>query len=265
MPNAPWLKPRPVLHTKVAEIISEQIISGKYPPNTLLPPEPQLCQRMGVSRTVIREAVKRLESSGLVHVRRGIGTTVLDARHDSVSRPLKILLRRRNNSVQDLLEVRKIVEVGIAGLAAQRRKRENLQSMEQAIRMMHDTPGEPEGYIHADLGFHTEVARATQNPTFLIILEVFQELLRESRVASFSGPRVVLMRAAQHDRIYQAIRKRDVRGAQVAMLDHLIATQRDLSKRKMSGVSEGRRVPKHKTSRAALPTQFRRPRQSRSG
>ncbi|HEV2499648.1 MAG TPA: FadR/GntR family transcriptional regulator [Terriglobia bacterium] len=265
MPNIPWLKPRPPLHKKVAEIISEQIISGKYPPNTFLPPEPALCQRMGVSRTVIREAVKRLESSGLVHVRRGIGTKVLDARHDSVSDPLKILLRRRNNSVQDLLEARKILEVGIAGLAAQRHKPENLRAMEQAIRMMRERPGEPEGYIHADLGFHTEIARATQNPTFLIILELLQELLRESRVASFSGPRVVLMRAAQHERIYQAIRKRDARGVQAAMVDHLNATKRDLARRKISGLSEGRRVTKHKAKRAAVPTQFRRPRQSGSG
>ncbi len=227
------LKPRPPLHKEVAEIISERIICGEYPPNTFLPPERELCQRMGVSRTVIREAIKLLESSGLVHISRGHGTMVLEARHESVSRPLKILLRRKNNSVRDLLEVRKILEVGIAGLAAERRTRDNLRRMEHTIHVMQAKPGEPEGYIDADLEFHAEMARATQNPTFSIILELLQELLRESRVASFSGPRMVLLRARQHEKIYEMVRSSDPPGAQAAMAQHLSATERDLERREI--------------------------------
>jgi GntR family transcriptional regulator, transcriptional repressor for pyruvate dehydrogenase complex len=230
MLSARRLKPRPLLHREIAEIISEQIISGKYPANTFLPPEPVLCQQMGVSRTVVREAIKRLESGGLVHVRRGIGTKVLEARHESISGPLKVFLRRQNNSVQDLLEVRKILEVGIAGLAAERRTAENLRQMEQAIRIMSERPDQPAGYVDADIDFHAEVVRATQNVAFSILVDPLRELLRESRIASFSGPRTVRERTRQHKKILEMIRRRDVAGARQAMSQHLTSTQRDLAR-----------------------------------
>jgi GntR family transcriptional regulator, transcriptional repressor for pyruvate dehydrogenase complex len=140
---------------------------------------------MGVSRTVVGEAIKRLESGGLVHIRRGIGTKVLEARHESISGPLKIFLRRENKSVQDLLEVRKILEVGIAGLAAERRTAENLRQMEHAIRIMSERPDQPAGYVDADIHFHAEVVRATQNVPFSILFDPLRELLRESRTQVF--------------------------------------------------------------------------------
>lgn len=224
------LKPRPLLHKEIAEIISEQIISGKYPANTFLPPEPVLCKQMGVSRTVVREAIKHLESGGFVHISRGIGTKVLEARQESISRPLKIFLRRKSNSLQDLLELRKILEVAIAALAAERRTPENLRLMERAIQVMSERPDQPAGYVDADLDFHVEIARATQNPTFSIILDPLRDLLRESRAASFSGPRMAETRMRQHKKILETIRKRDVAGARQAMSQHLTSTQRDLAR-----------------------------------
>lgn len=228
-PGVRKLKPRPPLHREVAEILSEQIIAGELPAATFLPAERELCSSMGVSRTVIREAIKLLESAGLVSIQRGRGTVVLDARHDSVSRPLKILLRRRTDLVVHVLELRKILEVGMVGLAAERRTPENIAAMERSLEIMRERPSEPAGYIDADLDFHAEIARAARNPAFAIVMGPLSELLRESRAASFSGTQMVEVRRKQHEEILECIRRGDASGAREAMRTHLGDTESDLA------------------------------------
>jgi GntR family transcriptional regulator, transcriptional repressor for pyruvate dehydrogenase complex len=226
--TARLLESRRALHKDVAEIISEKIIAGEWPSNAFLPTEAELCKKMGVSRTVIREAIKVLENSGLVRIDRGFGTRVLEAHHDSVSRPLKMLLRRQASDLKHLIEVRKIIEVAVVGLAAERRSEENLTAMERALQVMRENSGDSEGYVDADLQFHAEIARATKNPTILVILEPLGELLRKSRIASFSGPRISRIRTQQHEAIFECIRRGDAQGAQAAMSEHLRDTERDL-------------------------------------
>jgi GntR family transcriptional repressor for pyruvate dehydrogenase complex len=228
-PNVRRLRPRPPLHREVAEILSEQIITGELAPSTFLPAERELCSSMGVSRTVIREAIKLLESSGLVSIERGRGTVVLDARQDSVSRPLKILLRRRTDLVAHVLELRKILEVSIVGLAAERRSPENIAAMERSLEIMREKPNEPAGYIDADMDFHAEIARAARNPAFSIVMEPLSDLLRQSRATSFSGPERVDLRRRQHETILECICRGDAAGAREAMRIHLSDTENDLA------------------------------------
>jgi Transcriptional regulators len=87
------IKMRPLLHREVAELISERIISGELAEKSLLPAERELCETMGVSRTVIREAMKLLESRGLVRIDRGRGTVVQEAHMGPLGDSLKLLLR----------------------------------------------------------------------------------------------------------------------------------------------------------------------------
>ena len=221
---------RPPLHKEVAEILSEKIISGKFPENTFLPPERELCKSLGVSRTVVREAIKVLESKELVRIKRGFGTLVTEPHHDHVSRSLALLLRRNGYVVNHLTEVRALLEVGMAGLAAARRTPENLAAMKGYLQTMHDRPAHPEGYVDADLEFHYEIARATQNPIFLILLEPFSDLLRQSRIASFLGPKMVLLRTKEHQAVFRMIKRQDIEGAKTAMSKHLRATLVDLEK-----------------------------------
>jgi GntR family transcriptional regulator, transcriptional repressor for pyruvate dehydrogenase complex len=224
------LKSRPPLHREVASIVSEKIISGEFPENSLLPPERELCETMGVSRTVVREAVKFLESRGLVRIERGRGMIVQEAQSAPVTENLKLLLRRRGHVIQDLLEVRKMFEVGIAGLAAVRRTDADLAAMEQALAIMREKPGAPEGYIDADMEFHAEIARASRNPVVEALLEPLTDLLRESRTKSFSGTKMVKIRIGQHEAILDRIKAKDAAGAQQAMLAHLVDTEKDLER-----------------------------------
>lgn len=224
------LKSRPPLHREVASIVSEKIVSGEFPEGSLLPPERELCEAMGVSRTVVREAVKFLESRGLVRIERGRGTVVQEAQSGPVTENLKLLLRRRGHVLEDLLEVRQMFEVGIAGLAAARRTDANIAAMEQALQIMREKPGEPEGYIDADVEFHAEIARASRNPVVVALIEPLTDLLKESRTKSFSGTKMVKVRIGQHEAILDRIKAKDAAGAADAMRAHLIDTEKDLAR-----------------------------------
>jgi GntR family transcriptional repressor for pyruvate dehydrogenase complex len=222
---------RKPLHRMLAEQLTDRIIAGEFPAGSFLPSERELGESLGVSRTVIREAVKLLESRGLVRIEQGRGTVVEEAGAAPLGDSLKILLRRNYHQIEQLLETRCILEVGVAGLAAERRTAENLEAMEKFLAVMREKPGELEGYVDADLQFHTEIARAAGNPLFLALFEPLSELLRESRLATFGGARMVNVRSLQHEAILEAIRKRDPSAARGAMREHLLDTRKDLDSR----------------------------------
>jgi len=232
------VKPRLPLHREIAEVLSERIISGEYPTKSLLPTERELCESMGVSRTVIREAVKSLESRGLVRIDHGRGTMVQEPQTSHLGESLKLLLRRRADVMQDLLEIRQVLEVGIAALAAERRTEANLEAMRRWLDVMRQKPDAPEGYVDADVEFHAEIARATQNPVVLVLLEPLAELLRESRKKSFSGPEVVKLRTRQHEEIFEHILAREADAAREAMRLHLAEVKEDLAQSQTRGQTQ---------------------------
>jgi DNA-binding FadR family transcriptional regulator len=221
---------RKPLHRSIADELTERIISREYEPESYLPPEREMCEALGVSRTVVREAIKLLESRGLVRIERGRGTVVQGSQHGPLRDSLRILLRRNYQRIEQLLEVRSILEVGVAGLAAERRTPESLETMRGLIRLMKEKPGEPAGYVDADVQFHNEIARAAGNPLFEALLEPLSELLRESRLATFAGPRMVALRTRQHEEVMEAISAKDPEAARQAMRKHINDTKKDLGK-----------------------------------
>jgi GntR family transcriptional repressor for pyruvate dehydrogenase complex len=147
------------------------------------------------------------------------------------------MLRRSNGALEQLLEVRRMLETGMAELAAARRSEADLQAMEACLDTMAAKPDEPAGYVDADLEFHYRIAEAAHNPILLALIGPLGELLRESRIASFSGPEFVRMRTQQHRAIYQAIRDGDATTARALMGEHLGDTLQDLKRRKHAEVS----------------------------
>lgn len=221
---------RQPLHREVAEKLSQRILSGEFPERSLLPTERELCDSLGVSRTVVREAVKFLESRGLVRIERGRGMVVAEPHTGPAKETFKFALRGQPGLMAHLLEVRQMLEVDAAGLAAMRRTPENLQAMRECLELMRRKPTEPEGYVDADVRFHDEVLRAAQNPVLLLLLEPVTELLRESRQRSFSGREITISRTAQHQEIYERIAAADAQGAREAMSRHLRDTEADLAR-----------------------------------
>jgi GntR family transcriptional repressor for pyruvate dehydrogenase complex len=223
---------RRMLHRIVAEALVDRILSNVYPENSLLPPERELCTDMGVSRTVVREAIKLLETQRLVRIEHGRGTIVQAPDPGLVRDSLELLLRRGGYEMEDLMEIRKILEVGMAALAAERRTPAHLEVMQRCLDTMRARPGEPEGYVDADVGFHDEIARAARNPLFSLLLSALAGPLRKSRLESFSGPSMVRLRIRQHEEIFDGIAKQDAARAQQAMSGHLSDTEKDLARRR---------------------------------
>jgi GntR family transcriptional repressor for pyruvate dehydrogenase complex len=213
--------PRERLYEQVADHVEELVGSGKLQQGDKLPPERELAQRLGVARGVVREAVKLLGARGLVTVRPGRGTFIVEMSSDSISDHLSRFFRLGYQSHGDLNELRRILEVEIAFLAAQRAEAEDLAEMERAIQEMDDSIETPESYIDADIDFHLALARAAQNVMFPVLTEVLTALLRESRSLIFQVPGAPERGQAWHRRIYKAVERQDADAAREAMKQHM--------------------------------------------
>ncbi|MDQ3943392.1 MAG: GntR family transcriptional regulator, partial [Actinomycetota bacterium] len=108
------------LRDRAADQLLEMVVSGGLEPGERLPPERELCARLGVSRTVVREALNLLEARGLISIEHGRGAVVSGGNTDAVRDTLGLILRVRPKALWELLEMRKILEVEISGLAAER-------------------------------------------------------------------------------------------------------------------------------------------------
>ena len=209
------------LYEQVADHIEDLVGAGKLQKGDRLPPERELAERLGVARGVVREAVKLLGARGLVTVEPGRGTFIAEIGADSISDHLGRYFRLGNKSHTDLNELRRILEVEIAFLAAQRATAEDITRLKQAIQEMDDNITSPEEYIAADMDFHLALATAAQNEMFPMLIEVLAGLLRESRQVIFQVAGAPERGQVWHRRICEAVQKQDTIAAQEAMQQHM--------------------------------------------
>jgi GntR family transcriptional repressor for pyruvate dehydrogenase complex len=220
------------------ERLSEQVVqqlqllisAGELQPGDKLPPERQLAEQLGVSRTVIREAAKTLEQRGLVKVLTGSGTYVSQMDPQVIMESIGLFVQQRTTSFDHLNEVRRMLDIEIAGLAAQRVTSHDLNDMMQAIQDMEESLDLPDEYIEADLAFHRALARATRNEIFLLLLDVMVDLLRESRRMIFQVPGAPQRGQTWHRIIYRAIEQGDEAVAREVMGKHMQQVTEDAKK-----------------------------------
>jgi DNA-binding FadR family transcriptional regulator len=221
------------LYEQIIEQIQNLIIEGKIRPGDKLPSERELGEQFGVSRTAVREAVKALREKGLVDVQPGRGTFITDitgstseAMRDSLGLIVKIGL---GNDLGKLVQVRTLLEPGIAALAAEMATEEDIQTMQQTVDVMDSTMANSERFVEADLEFHLALARATQNPLIPILIDPVVDLLREQRLRIFlveGGPQ---RGQYHHKQILAAIEQCDPVAASQAMCAHLEQVREDSS------------------------------------
>ncbi len=203
----------------VAADIERLIVEGQLKPGDLLPPQSELAARFGVSRTVVREAVRILETKGLLEVRSGSRIAVRSPSADSVARSMDLYLRAGwpGFDYRRVHEVRRVLEVEIAALAAGRRTDEDLAKMDEILREAAETGGDRERFTRCDLAFHAAVARATQNELFSLLLDALADTMFRIRYLAFDVPGT-LARALEHHRaVFEQIRLGDAEGAREAM------------------------------------------------
>jgi GntR family transcriptional repressor for pyruvate dehydrogenase complex len=212
------------LPVRVAKWISAEILEGRLAPGARLPTEQELSAMFGVSRNVVREAVAHLRAEGIVRSRQGAGVFVAELR------PIPSLRIERDEladpqEIRKLFELREILEIAAAGLAAERRTKEGLAGVTAALRHLEKDSQS----IDADLEFHRAVAAATENNFVHVFLIFTSEHVRETIRAGRDtlDPKVnKRIQVEEHRAIYDAIVKRQPEKAREAMRQHLINAAR---------------------------------------
>jgi GntR family transcriptional repressor for pyruvate dehydrogenase complex len=216
----PQVQREPRLSDKVADMMLETILSQRLAVGDRLPSERELGEQFGVSRTVVREAVRALVAKGLIEVRSGSGLRVAAVGAANVSESMGLFLRGATLDFAKVHEVRKMLEVHIAGVAAERRTAEDVAEMTGVCEQMEAAMDDVGQASLHDLEFHRAIARATHNELYLVLLDSIGHPLvdiRRENLSAGSGPDTVRLHRAILDRITAG----DPAGAQAAMSEHL--------------------------------------------
>jgi len=194
--------------------------------NRRLPPERKLAEMLGVSRTVVREATKRLELQGLLEVRHGIGIQIVDRLHAPLSGSLTLLLPNSKDRLRKLIEVRLIIEPELARLAAERATDADILLLRSHHQRLASAADRDETIL-ADMEFHRAIARASRNEVAMLVLHSLSDLLQDSLTHGYDrvSPETAVR---QHAEIMEAIATRDPGAAAKAMLEHIITARQHL-------------------------------------
>jgi GntR family transcriptional repressor for pyruvate dehydrogenase complex len=197
---------------------------GELKPGDRLPAERDLAARIGVSRPTLRAGLRALAGMGVVQSRHGSGTYIPDGPPVLGSEPLRFLAALHGFSGVEMYEARRILEVGAAGLAAERATAEQIATLAEDVASLFATLDQAQVFLVHDINFHRHVAAASGNPIVASLVEMVSALYyeRRRRTAERAAQRDMRDAAEAHRRIYQAIRAHDAQAARTAMNDHLL-------------------------------------------
>jgi len=208
---------------RVVREIQEQITHGPLVHGMMLPPQRELCEQLGVSRTVVREAVRMLVTRGLLETRRGVGTVVSEVNSTHIAEPLNIWLMTQDRKVtlDNLHEVRQLLEVQIVRFAAERASPEDILGLQNHIEEMEKVAHDHKEFASKDTEFHQMLAVATHNPLLVILLTAVRDLMLDIRLKVQEHPDLVRISMLDHYKIVDQIASRNRDGAGKAMEEHL--------------------------------------------
>lgn len=220
------------LYQQIADDIERLILDGTFPPDSRLPSEQEFAERYGVSRNVIREALKSLKEIGLVSIHTGSGTYVRRPTMKQVSQALNRFVRHslHDFSAAHFYEIRRMLEPESACLAAQRATPEDIDTIRATLQNMEESQTDLEAWSCADLEFHRAIATATQNPLIGNIIDALIEPLRVVIVAGYAEPQGTSFGLEAHKQITSAIQEHDGARAYQAMMNHLLDSEQRLAK-----------------------------------
>ena len=212
----------------VSELV-ELIVTGQIAENELLPPEGPLSEHFGVSRTVIRESVKRLEEKGLVIVTQGRGTQVARSGSWNMLDPLVLSALIDNDEslgvLDELTVVRGNLESAMAGAVAADHTPEGLTRIEHALGVMRDMQNESDSFRQADVVFHLTVMELSGNRLAENIAKsLYRRALESKRYLGIGYENAFQSTIDEHAQVTEAIARQDVAAAEKAMRDHIITS-----------------------------------------
>ncbi|MBE5105632.1 FadR family transcriptional regulator [Bacillus thuringiensis] len=219
------IKPKKI-YEEVSEAILTMIKNGTLKPGDKLLPVHQLAEQFQVGRSAVREALSALRAMGLIEMKQGEGTYVKNFDSSSLTKSLNNRLLMKKEDILNLLEVRKVLEVGAVRAAAAKRTEANLQNMKHWLDEMAKSIGDEKAGEKADFQFHMGIAKSSHNNILLELMnhvsEMIAETIGESRRIILYGEQTTAERLLEeHQVIYDAVLKQDIELAQQAMLNHL--------------------------------------------
>ncbi len=217
---------KPIRRTTLPDAIVEQLVGalvdgGELRPGDRLPSERELAVRLGVGRAAVREALRSLVALGIVRRDRD-GAVINDTQREILAEPLRIALLVRQTNLHELFEARKVLEVELAGLAAQRAGDDDIARMAECLEEMRAyAAADTNRYVAADVAYHMAMADAARNRVLYELFASVRELLVEAQAEAVKAPGITQRSCDFHARILEAIRVRNVEDARTTMLDHL--------------------------------------------
>lgn len=215
-----------------ADALLGLVLDGTFPPGSSLPSEAELAGRFAVSRLTVREAIRSLASTRVIRVQQGRSSIINPVEQWSALDPR--LLRARGQASGEplrlpkrLLEARRVIEVAIAEMAAERRTEDHLQRMAAAIATMqesHDS-GDVPRFVEADLAFHEVLFEAADNAFLEALMQPLASVIRDLREETSSAPETREHAIDFHGRILRQVIDRDTAGAREDMREHLTLTE----------------------------------------
>jgi DNA-binding FadR family transcriptional regulator len=231
---------RELLTDDIVKRLVNLILDSGLRPGDKLPSERELMVRLGVGRSSLREAIRTLGALGVVEVRVGSGMFVSDGESSVLTMPLSWGLLMGERSSQEVVEARRVVEVELAGLAAERGTDAEIAAIAEKLTLMSASLHDAEAFARYDLEFHLAVARAAHNQVLHHVLDTLRHVLRAWFVEVFPRRPDKTETIRNHEPILAAIRARDPIAARAAMSEHLASGARwldDLLRERGRGVA----------------------------
>ena len=206
----------------VIAFVGKLIEDGQCRPGDKLPPERELATKTGVSRPSVRAGLRALAAMGIVESRHGSGTFIADGPRLLHSAPLQLLAALHGISDDQIFEIRQVLEVDVAELAAQRATGEQLAAISEELVEMYAHLDEPQLFFIHDIRFHRAIAHAAGNPMLSAMVDLVSEVFSDQRTTTAYESPGVRQAAEHHKKIYQAIRDHDPKRARMEMKAHLV-------------------------------------------
>jgi GntR family transcriptional repressor for pyruvate dehydrogenase complex len=212
---------RGYLTDDIVQRLVSLILEEGLKPGDKLPSERELMGRLSVGRSSLREAVKTLSALGIVDVRVGSGMFVADGEASMLTRPLSWGLLMGERSTRDVMEARRVVEMELAGLAAERATPEEIRAIEEHLALMRASLDDADAFARHDVGFHLAIAAAAHSEVLRHVMETLRHVMRVWFVEVFPRRPDRAEPIRRHEPIAAAIRAGDADGARRAMAEHL--------------------------------------------
>lgn len=227
-PVGPAGKGNGLMTEQVVDQIRLMIQHGKLRPGDRIPPERELAKQLGVSRASLRAGLRFLAAIGVLNSRHGSGTYIADGPPSLDGAPLNMLAALHGFTTEKMFEARRLVEVAVAGLAAEHATDEHLRIISEEVTETYAALDNPQEYLIHDFGFHRAVGAASGNPILASIMEMISEVLYQRRCKTVDRSRDLKESVEMHRQIYRAIRARDAERARAAMSEHLMLAEQAL-------------------------------------